>query len=334
METHPFTAPALRQPSPPPAGAAKQGWSASRALLVSVASAAFFSVVFVLNRSMAQASGHWAWSSSLRFFLMLPPLALVLTARSQWGALREAWRAAPRAWLTWGTIGFVVFYATLTAAGALAPGWMVAGTWAINIVAGLLLAPLLYTDHRRRVPRRALLASVVVVGGVVLLQLEHARAADWRTAGAGLLLVLVAAVAYPLGNRRMMLTLEERGMSATDTFVRLTAMTLGSLPAWILIALYGFAQAGPPPGGQVVQAGIVALSAGVIATWLFFAATEAVRRDPVALAGVEAAQAAEVPCALGLEMLLLGAAAPAALGWVGLGIIVAGIVAYALLTAR
>lgn len=37
-----------------------------------------------------------------------------------------------------------------------------------------------------------------------------------------------------LGNRKMMLVVEERRL-AVDPFVRLAAMTLGSLPIWILL---------------------------------------------------------------------------------------------------
>lgn len=313
--------------------------AALRALLLGVAAAALFAVTFVLNRSMAEAHGHWAWSASLRYYLMLPLLAAVLAARGRWAALGAAWRAAPRAWLAWGTVGFVVFYAPLTAAAALAPAWVVAGTWPVTIVAGVLLAPWLYTDHRRAIPLRALAGSLVIVLGVALLQVEQARAADWRTAVGGLLLVLVAAVAYPLGNRKMLHTLEALegagdGGAVTDPFVRLAGMTLGSIPAWLLVSAYGYARAGWPPAGQVAQAGVVAVSSGVLATWLFFAATGAVRREPVALAAVEATQAAEVPFALLLEALLLGAAWPSPLGLAGLGVIVGGIVWYAWLTSR
>ena len=324
--------------------------AATRALLLGVAAAAFFSITFVLNRSMAQANGHWTWTGSLRFFLMLPLLALVLTFRGQWRALGAAWRARPGAWIAWGTVGFVVFYAPLTAAAALAPAWVVAGTWPITIVAGMLLAPLIYADHRRRVPRRALAGSLVIVLGVAMLQAEQARAADWRTAAAGLALVLVGAVAYPLGNRKMMLALERRdtstvpvadgdgdgdaGAPGVDPFVRLAGMTLGSIPAWLLVSAYGYGRAGWPPAGQVAQAGVVALSSGIVATWLFFAATDAVRREPVALAGVEATQAAEVPFTLLLEAALLSALWPSPLGMAGLAVIVAGILWYARLTAR
>jgi hypothetical protein len=140
--------------------------------------------------------------------------------------------------------------------------------------------------------------------------------------------VLVSAAAYPLGNRKMMLALEERGL-VLDPMVRLTAMLLGSLPAWFLISGYGYASGAVPTSGQFLQAGIIGISSGIIATVLFFAATDLMQRDPVGLAAVEATQAAEVPFALGLEIVILGAALPTPLGGVGLAVIVLGIVAYA-----
>jgi drug/metabolite transporter (DMT)-like permease len=306
-----------------------------RALLLGLTAAAFFAVTFVLNRSMAMADGHWAWSASLRFLIMLPLLALVLTARRQWPALAAAWRSAPRAWLVWGTVGFVIFYTPLTVAATLAPAWVVAGTWPVTIVAGMLLAPAIYSDHRRAIPRRALISSLAIIVGVLLVQLEQAQSADWRSALTGLGLVLVGAVAYPLGNRKMMLHLEPPAYSGppVDPFVRLTGMTLGSLPAWLLVSLVGYWAVGWPASSQVLQAGIVALSSGIIATALFFAATDLVRREPVALAGVEATQAAEVPFTLLLEALILGAVWPSLLGWTGLAIIVLGIVWYARMAA-
>jgi drug/metabolite transporter (DMT)-like permease len=205
---------------------------------------------------------------------------------------------------------------------------VIAGSWPVTIVAGLLLVPLIYRDHRRFIPRRALAGSSVIVVGVVLLQLEQATSAELSTVLLGLGLVLVSAAAYPLGNRKMMLALEERGV-VLDPLVRLTAMTLGSLPVWLLVSAYGYASASWPSSGQLVQAGIIALSSGIVATVLFFAATDMVQRDPVGLAAVEATQAGEAPFALGLEVLLLGAAWPGTLGWFGLAVIILGIIAYA-----
>jgi drug/metabolite transporter (DMT)-like permease len=313
--------------------AAPSASGSTRALLLGISASAFFAITFVLNRSMANAGGHWAWTSSLRFHIMVPLLLALLTVRRQWPALGAAWRAAPGAWLTWGTVAFVVFYAPITYAGGLVPAWVIAGSWPVTIVAGLLLAPLIYRDHRRFVPRRALAGSSVIVAGVMLLQVEQATSAEFSTALVGLGLVLVSAAAYPLGNRKMMLALEERGV-VLDPLVRLTAMTLGSLPAWLLVSAYGYASASWPSSGQLVQAGIIALSSGIIATVLFFAATDLVQRDPVGLAAVEATQAGEAPFALGLEVMILGTAWPGPLGGVGLAVIVLGIIAYARQVSR
>lgn len=310
----------------PPAGAAG-------ALALGVASAVFFAVTFVLNRSIANASGHWAWTASLRYLISVPLLAVVLTVRGGWGDLGAALRSAPGSWILWGTVGFAVFYSPLALAGALAPAWVVAGTWPVTIVAGVLVAPVIYSDYRRIIPRAALASSVVIVAGVVLLQAQQARAVSPRTAIAGFALVLVAAIAYPLGNRRMMVALERAGRGV-DPFVRIAGMTLGSLPAWIVIAMYGRASAGWPPASQIAQSGVVAVSSGLVATALFFAATDRVRRDPAALAAVEATQAAEVPFALLLEVALLGAAWPTPVGLAGLAVIVGGIVLHGWLTAR
>lgn len=304
-----------------------------RPLLLGISASAFFAVTFVLNRSMANAGGHWAWTASLRFLLMVPMLLAFLTMRRKWPALMVAWRAAPWEWVKWGTVAFVVFYAPITYAGGLVPAWVIAGSWPVTIVAGLLLVPLIYRDHRRFVPRRALAGSSVIVLGVALLQVEQATGADLSTALVGFGLVLVSAAAYPLGNRKMMLALEERDRPV-DPLVRLTAMTLGSLPAWLLLSGYGYLNSSWPSSGQVVQAGIIALSSGIIATVLFFAATDLVQRDPVGLAAVEATQAGEAPFALVLEVLILGVAWPGPLGWVGLAIIILGIVAYARRVSR
>lgn len=297
-----------------------------------VVSAAFFAVTFVLNRAMAVAQGHPAWTASLRFLLMVPLLAVLLAARRQGPALVRAWRAAPMAWVTWGTVGFVVFYVPLVVAAAWVPAWVVAGTWPLTILAGVLLAPLLYTDARRRIPGRALASSLGIVAGVAVLQAAHAGASSPRVALAGAALVAVAAVAYPLGNRGAMLAMERAGL-AVDPLVRVTAMTLGSLPAWLAVAAYGRAAAGWPPAEQVMQAGVVALCSGVVATTLFFAATDRVGASPAGLAAVEATQAAEVPFALALEVALLGAPWPGPAGLLGLGVIVAGLLVHARLAS-
>lgn len=92
--------------------------------------------------------------------------------------------------------------------------------------------------------------------------------------------VVIAAFAYPLGNRRM---LKEYG-GRLDTFQRVLGMTLASLPFWLLFAAYGLWSDGLPTAEQIVQSFIVAVSSGIIATVLFFWATDMVRDNPQKLA--------------------------------------------------
>ncbi|MGH2347225.1 MAG: multidrug resistance efflux transporter family protein, partial [Chloroflexota bacterium] len=197
-------------------------------------------------------------------------------------------------WLLWSTIGFGVFYTPLTYAAAITPAWLLGGTWQLTILMGLLLSPLLYRDDRRRIPRAALGTSAVILAGVLVMQLAtadqtHAPRHLWLS----LLLTLIGAIAYPLGNRSIMLHLERTG-AALSVYQRVLGMTLASLPFWLLLAVTSYARTGPPTDAEVLQTALIALSSGVIATLLFFRATDLVRTDAVSLAAVEATQAAEV----------------------------------------
>ena len=111
-----------------------------------------------------------------------------------------------------------------------------------------------------------------------------------------------------------------------DTFQRVLGMTLASLPFWLLIAAFGWYRDGLPSMGQTFQSFIVALSSGVIATVLFFRATDMVRNEPQKLAAVEATQSGEVLFALIGEIVFLSAAFPSLLSFAGLFIIIAGMV--------
>ena len=49
-----------------------------KAILIGILGALFFSVTFVLNRSMELDGGSWVWSASLRFMFMLPLLFIIV----------------------------------------------------------------------------------------------------------------------------------------------------------------------------------------------------------------------------------------------------------------
>jgi drug/metabolite transporter (DMT)-like permease len=300
---------------------------------VALLSALFFTCTYVLNRAAAVEGGHWAWIASLRYLITLPLLLPVMRWQGGVAPVWQAIRARPGPWLAWSGIGFVLFYLGLSYAAASGPSWLVAGTFQLTVIAGMLCAPLLYRDGRARIPLPALMAGLVVIAGVALMQFGEADGRLDRAGWIAFACVTVSAFAYPLGNRGLLLHLERAGVELSAT-QRVFGMTLASQPLWLAIAVYAWTVAGPPPPAQVLLAAGVALGAGVIATVLFFQATGMVRRDPTALAAAEAMQAAEILFATLIGALWLGEAWPRGAALLGAGIVAAGIVLFSAAAAR
>ncbi|MGO1069790.1 multidrug resistance efflux transporter family protein [Lysobacter sp. CA199] len=303
------------------------------AVLIALASALFFTCTYVLNRAAANAGGHWAWTASLRYLFTLPMLVVAMPFL---GGMRPVWRAIrahPGPWLLWSGIGFVLFYVCLSYAAASGPSWLIAGTFQLTVIAGMLCAPFLYRDARARIPLLALATGGLIVAGVLLLQLGHGGGRLDRAGWIALVCVAIGAVAYPLGNRGLLLHLETTGIELNAT-QRVFGMTLASQPMWWAVAVYAGVDSGLPPAGQVGLAAGVALGAGVIATVLFFQATGMVRNDPTALAAAEAMQAAEILFATLIGALWLGEAWPQGRALAGACVVMLGIVAFSVVAAR
>jgi drug/metabolite transporter (DMT)-like permease len=297
-----------------------------RPVLLGILSALFFAVTFVLNRKMDLGGGSWVWSASLRYLFMTPMMLAIVIGRRNLGQVVDALKQKPGPWLLWSTIGFGLFYAPLCFAAAYSPGWLVAGTWQVTIISGSLLAPL----FGYRIPLKGLALSAIILLGIVLLQMEQAQSLPVADLLLGVGPILVASFAYPLGNRKMMAHTDGQ----LDVFQRVLGMTLASLPFWLLLSGVGLLTAGLPSSEQVAQSVVVAASSGVIATALFFRATDMVRADATRLAAVEATQSAEVLFALFGEMLLLAAPVPSAMSWAGIVVIVAGMLLHSLHQGR
>lgn len=325
--------------------------NSSRAIIIGLFSALFFAVTFVLNRMMSNEGGSWIWSAAFRFFFMLPFLVLLVL----WFAKKHtvpasakathaqglhkvfaAIKAQPVAWLLWSSIGFGVFYAPLTFAAAYAPAWLVASTWQFTIIAGLILAPFITskvgtnkasTDKQatQGISKNAFVFSGIILAGIMLMQVSQAQAVSTKDLLYGTLPVIIAAFAYPLGNRKMM-QLASVQTYQLNTFERTLGMTLASLPFWLVLSVVGMLSVAPPSSSQLWQTLVVAICSGVIATTLFFMATDMVKTDQKKLAAVEATQSAEVLFALVGEILLLGSHLPDRFAIVGMGLVIVGMV--------
>ncbi|WP_419784942.1 multidrug resistance efflux transporter family protein [Pseudodesulfovibrio sp.] len=307
-------------------------------ILYGVLASLFFSSTFVLNRSMSLDGGHWVWSASLRYFWMLLFLVLWLAATGKRKLLAETFRLYRRHiwfWTIAGSVGFGVFYGLLSFASDYTPGWVVAATWQLTILA----APLVLLGFGRRVPLRAIALTLVIFVGVVLVNVEQASVGDLSTTLWGALPVLVAAFAYPLGNQmvwearqgehRLIPHINHPAMD--DAFGRVLLLTLGSLPLWIVLILV--VEPPMPSTGQLVQTAIVAACSGVIATSLFLYARHRAR-NAAELAAADCTQSMEVVFSLAGEALLLGHVLPGPLGWTGMALTMLGLMLYVRVQTR
>ena len=296
-----------------------------RALWFGILGALFFAFTFIFNRSMNLSGGSWMWSASLRYLFSLPMLAVLAWRKGELAGVLSAIKKAPLTWLIWSTVGFGLFYGPLSLASIYGESWFVAATWQITILAGLLLTPL----FGQRVPGKQLLMTLVILLGIILIQIPYFGSGLGSGVVRASLLILLAAFAYPLGNRKMMVHCKQDQLSTTQ---RVFGMTLMSTPFWLLLSVFAGVDAGLPSGGQILQSLIVAVFSGVVATLLFFEATNLVKHNHKQLAVVEATQAGEVLFTLLGGCLFLGDRLPSLLGFLGIAIVTIGIIGNSLLT--
>ncbi|WP_320170784.1 multidrug resistance efflux transporter family protein [Maridesulfovibrio sp.] len=300
-------------------------------ILTGILAALFFSSTFILNRAMSLEGGHWVWSASLRYVWMLVLLcAGLLVLRRK--LLVESFDLYRRHFVFWtiaGGIGFGVFYALLSFSASYAPGWVVAATWQTTILA----TPIVLLGFGRKIPLRAMLLTLIIFAGVLLVNIESVEQSSWNAVLLGALPVLVAAFAYPLGNQlvwearngggKLIPRLDSPAMD--DPFCRVLLLTLGSLPLWAVLIVA--VEPPVPSTNQLLNTALVAVFSGVAATSLFLYARHKAR-SAAELAAADCTQSMEVVFSLLGEVLFLGGALPGPLGWGGILLTMTGLVLY------
>lgn len=300
---------------------------------IGLLSGLFFSSTFILNRVMSLEGGHWVWSGSLRYGFMIVLLLLLLPLIQGVKSTLDVFQLFLRNWVFWtiaGTIGFGGFYSLLCFSADHAPGWVVAATWQLTIIASLCVL----MGFGRRFPKKVWLFSGIIVVGVLLVNASHV---DWENIEPlllGGLPVLAAAFCYPIGNQ---LVWEAKKGKASlpnissplleNPFNKILLLSLGSLPFWLLLIVINNPPA--PSRGQVLSTALVALLSGILATGLFFLARNRANK-PSELAAVDATQSSEVVFALIGEMLLLQAPLPDATAFTGIFLVVSGLIFFIL----
>ena len=78
-----------------------------------------------------------------------------------------------------GSVAGIGFYSLLSFAAVFSPAWLVAGTWQVTILAGLLLSPLFFVKIetksgtklvRGKIPLRSLYVALFILLGVICMQ--------------------------------------------------------------------------------------------------------------------------------------------------------------------
>ena len=302
-----------------------------KAFMLGICASFFFAFTFILNQQMHLSGGSWYWSSSLRYIFMLPMLLIIMISKRQLKEVIIDIRKKPLSWLLWSTIGFGFFYAPLSFASSYGASWLVAGTWQLTIVAGGLMSPLFFkiiktekgiVKIRNKIPKKSLLITLLILVGIALMYIEEATDISLLNTMLVIIPVIIAAFSYPLGNRKMM----EICDSNINTIQRVFGMTLCSIPFWIIISLLGISNSGLPGKSQLIQSFIVAVFSGIIATILFFKATDIVKDNSHNIAIIESTQAGEVVFTLLGGILIFHDTVPTTLSLIGLIIVVLGMI--------
>lgn len=297
-------------------------------ILIGLLSGLFFSSTFILNRVMSLEGGHWVWSACLRyaymivFLMVLLPLFQGIKAP---GRVFQLFFKHLTFWIITGSIGFGGFYALICFSADHAPGWVIASTWQLTIIATLVVL----TGFGRSFPKKIWVFSSIIFLGVLMVNLSHAEVLTAKDLLLGGFPVLIAAFCYPVGNQLVWEAkkghthLPDIGSPVLENpFNKVLLMSLGSIPFWLILVVINTPP--PPSRGQLINTALVAFFSGVCATSLFlFARNRSAKASE--LAAVDATQSSEVVFAMVGEVLILNSPLPNSIAMAGIFLIFAGL---------
>ncbi|WP_258238552.1 DMT family transporter [Arcobacter sp. CECT 8986] len=302
--------------------------NSSYLLLIGLLSALFFSATFVINRAISLEGGHWYWTASLRFFYTIIFLSIGLIFFKGFNYFKIVIKDyISKFWFytICGTFGFGFFYSMLCYASDFAPGWIVATTWQLTIIASLIVL----VFFKKRVSKMTWVFTIIVFIGVTIVNLAHFSFTNLNFLLLGFIPVLIAAFSYPLGNQLMWeekIRRKQNGYSndiLNNSFVKVFLITLGSFPFWVI--LYFITLPPMPSNGQLISVAMVSLLSGVIATSLFLYA-RSIANSSSKLVVVDATQSGEVFFALVAEIIFLSAPMPTTLSFIGIFLTIFGLI--------
>lgn len=319
---------------------------------------AFFSTSFVLYQLMSVQGGHWFWSASFRCFFMWLLLSVFILLQNKLNpskllALGKLFASHWQFWCVTGGIGLGT-YGLLAFAADYAEGWVIAATYLFTVVASLVVLSFFGQSFQKKV----IVYSVIVFIGVVLANvgegLRHStsQGTDWHALLLfGALPAFIASFCFPLGNQLIWQAGQPKGGTTHSNNImsnetrkllkkvpqvtspllsnplhKVWLMSLGSLPMWLVLGV--IVQPPAPSVSQITISFLVALMAGVLGTTTFLHA-RSLAKQPQQLAAVDATQGSEIIFALLGGMLLLHTPMPSGLSFVGIALVIIGLVLFA-----
>ena len=311
----------------------------------------------------------WSASFRCFFMWLLLSVFILLQNKLNPSKLLELCKLFASHWQFWCVTGGIGLgtYGLLAFAADYAEGWVIAATYLFTVVASLVVLSFFGQSFQKKVIVYSVIVFIGVVLANVGEGLRHStsQGTDWHALLLfGALPAFIASFCFPLGNQLIWQAGQPKGDSTHDTHEiskaannetsKLTSelatskllqkvpqvtspllsnplhkvwlMSLGSLPMWLLL---GFLVQPPAPSvSQMTISFLVALMAGVLGTTTFLHA-RSLAKQPQQLAAVDATQGSEIIFALLGGMLLLHTPMPSGLSFVGIALVIIGLVLFA-----
>ncbi|MGB5868429.1 MAG: multidrug resistance efflux transporter family protein, partial [Arcobacteraceae bacterium] len=167
-------------------------------LFIGLLSSLFFTVTFLINRSISLEGGHWFFSGGLRlvYAIVLFTIGFVLfKGISYCKLIIHEYYSNFRFWTIAGTIGFGFFYSLLCYAAAFSPAWIVATTWQITIISSLFIL----TFFGKKLSKKIWFFTIFIFIGIILVNLSYFDISNIKILLLSSVPVLIASISYPLG---------------------------------------------------------------------------------------------------------------------------------------
>ena len=303
--------------------------SPSFLLFIGLLSSLFFTVTFLINRSISLEGGHWFYSGGLRLIYAIVFFSvgfIIFKGFPYFKLIIKEYLDNFKFWTIAGTIGFGFFYSLLCYSAAFSPAWIVATTWQITIISSLFIL----TFFGKKLSKRIWSYTIFIFLGIILVNASYFDINNIKTLLLGSIPVIIASFCYPLGNQMVWEEKHKRKEVKKDlkiidnSFAKVFLLMLGSFPFWII--LYFLCDPVSPKLSQYISVAVITIISGIIATSLFlYARSNANTSSKLML--VDSTQASQVFFALSGEMIFFNATFPNIIGIIGLLITVIGLIA-------